>query len=75
MSKLRQTAPVAPSEVLRQAIQTSGQSLYRLAKDSGLSYGSLWYFLAGERMLRQDSFDKLCLHLGLTLTNGKRSER
>jgi hypothetical protein len=56
-----------PSAALRAAIQTSGQSMYRLAKDSGLSYATVWRFVAGERSLSQDASDRLCTHLGLVL--------
>jgi hypothetical protein len=65
--------PAAPSETLRLAIRGSGQSIYRLAKDTNLAYSTLWHFLAGQRLLSLDNFDRLCEHLELTLTKkGKR---
>jgi hypothetical protein len=66
-SKNQKTPPPPPSEVLRQTVSASGQSMYRLAKDSGLSYAQVWRFVAGERSLNQDAFDQLCQHLGLRL--------
>jgi hypothetical protein len=64
-----------PSAALRAAIQSSGASMYRLAKDTGLAYATVWRFVAAERSLSQDASDRLCLHLGLRLVKEKDDSR
>jgi hypothetical protein len=56
------------SDALRQAAEQSGQSIYALAKGSGLSYAVVWRFVKGERTLSQAAIDKLAGHLRLELT-------
>jgi hypothetical protein len=56
------------SETLRQAVRESGLTLYRVAKDSGVSYATLHRFMARGRALSLDGVDKLCKYLGLKLT-------
>jgi hypothetical protein len=60
------------SESLRNAIQASQGSLYRLAKDSGIGYASLHGFMNGDRTLSLEVVDKLCQVLGLVLQEGKK---
>ena len=56
------------SEVLQQAIRKSDQTLYRIAKDAEIDWGTLQRFLDGSRpSIRIDTVDKLCRHLGLEL--------
>jgi hypothetical protein len=57
------------SESLRRAISTSGKTLYRISKDTGISYSPLWRFMHGQTGLRLDLLDKLCAYLGLDLTS------
>jgi hypothetical protein len=56
------------SEQLRRAVRASGKTLYRVAKDTGISYAPLHRFLHGRSGLRMDLLDQLCSYLGLRLT-------
>jgi hypothetical protein len=56
------------SDVLRQAIRDSGLTLYRVAKDSGVDYATLYRFMKGERAIHMRAADKLVDYLGLQLT-------
>jgi hypothetical protein len=57
---------------LRDAIETSGATLYRISKDSGVSHAVLYRFAAGERQIKLDSADKLADYFGMKLTRPKR---
>lgn len=52
---------------LLKAIQDSGQTLYRIAKDTGVDKSALGRFVAGKQTIRLNVADKLAAHLGLTL--------
>lgn len=52
---------------LKQAVKDSGQTLYRVAKDSGVDYSVLLRFMAGERGMNLDTAAKLVDYLGLEL--------
>jgi hypothetical protein len=65
MSKKRERQTT--SDQLRKAIQDSGVTLYRVAKDAGIGYASLHRFMRGERAVSLDVFDRLCESLGLEL--------
>jgi hypothetical protein len=56
------------TESLRQIIRDSGLSLYRVAKDSGVAYATLFRFMTSERSITARSLDKLCNTLDLVLT-------
>jgi transcriptional regulator with XRE-family HTH domain len=58
------------SATLRRAIRDSGQTLYRVAKDSGVPYATLHRFMNGKTEVSMASLDKLCAYLGLALTPG-----
>ena len=61
------------SDQLRTAIQNVDVTLYRIAKDAGVDWGTLQRFLDGTRPnIRIDTVDKLCEHLGLELKPRKR---
>jgi hypothetical protein len=57
---------------LRIAIETSGVTLYRIAKDSGVPYAVLHRFAVGERQIKMDAADKLADYFGMRLTRPKR---
>lgn len=57
----------APSEILKDVIRRRGLTAYRVGKNSGTSIDAVQRFLNGESGLRSDSFDKVCLALGLVL--------
>jgi Cro/C1-type HTH DNA-binding domain len=56
------------SETLRQAILESGQTLYQVAKGSGVSYAVLHRFVVHQHGIALRAFDKLCAYLGFKLT-------
>ncbi len=67
MGKARVKQRKAVSEVLRTAIEQSGLSLYRVARNAGVGYTTLHRFMHRERSLSMDALDKLCASLGLEL--------
>jgi transcriptional regulator with XRE-family HTH domain len=65
MSKQRQEGPL--TEGLRAAIEASGLTRYRIAKETGVPETSLMRFMRGETSLRLDKADALAKYLGLEL--------
>ncbi len=59
------------SDVLRNAVEESGLSAYRIAKDTGLVVTSIIRFMNGETSLRLDKADALAEYLGLELVKRK----
>lgn len=57
------------TEILKAAIQDSGQSFYALGKASGVSKAQIARFMNGERDLRLASVEKLADALGFTLSS------
>ncbi len=55
-------------EAMRKAIEASGQTRYRIAKESGVSAGQLSRLVNGERGLSVESVEKLADYLGLRIT-------
>jgi DNA-binding Xre family transcriptional regulator len=56
------------SDRLRAAIQAQDVTLYRIAKDSDVDWGTLQRFLDGTRPnIRIETVEKLCDYLGLEL--------
>ena len=53
--------------VLKTAIEESGLTLYRVARDTGILDTSLGRFMRGETSLRLDKADVLAAYLGLRL--------
>ena len=58
--------------IARKAIEDSGLTLYRVAKDSGVSYAALHRFASGKRGLSLEGFEALCRFLGLELVKIER---
>ena len=59
---------VMVSDQLRAAIKAKDATLYRIAKDSDVDWGTLQRFLDGTRPnIRIETVDKLCEYLGLEL--------
>ncbi len=56
------------SATLRQAIETSDQSRYRIAQETGLAQSALSRFINGESDLSMKAIEKLCEHFELELT-------
>jgi len=55
------------TEALRAAIDESGVTRYRIAKETGLQEASLSRFMSGETSLRLDKADAIAEYLGLEL--------
>jgi DNA-binding Xre family transcriptional regulator len=56
------------SKQLKEAIQKSDQTFYRIAKDAGVNWSALQRFITGERPnIRIDTVDRLCEYFGLEL--------
>ena len=55
------------SETLRKAMDDSGETLYRIAKESGIAYPVLYRFYHHERELRLPTATKLADYLALEL--------
>ena len=63
---------MALQDQLRQAIQNSGLSLYRIAKESGVAYQVLHRFARGERDLTLETATRLADYFGMRLTRPRR---
>jgi len=55
------------SATLRKTIETSSETRYRIAIETGVSEAALSRFVSGKRGLSLDALDKLAAHLGLAL--------
>lgn len=53
--------------VLLKTIEQSGESLYSIAKATGMHKTALGRFVAGKQSLRLDIADRLAAHFGLVL--------
>ena len=56
---------------LRNAIETSGLSLYRIAKDAEISYAVIHRFANGKRQIKIEAADRLADYFGMKLTRPK----
>ena len=63
---------MALQDQLRQAIENSGLTLYRIAKDSGIAYQVLHRFARGERDLTLETATRLADYFGMRLTRPRR---
>ena len=63
------------SDQIRLAIEQSGMSRYRIAKETGIDPASLSRFMAGTTGLSTTTVDKLGLLLGLEIVVQKRRRR
>jgi plasmid maintenance system antidote protein VapI len=61
---VNRTSKLTMTELLREALGDA-QSLYAVAKATGLQKASLIRFLRGETSLRLDLADKLAAHFGI----------
>jgi hypothetical protein len=59
------------TDVLKAAIEGSGLTRYRIAKDTGIDEAALMRFVRGETSLRLDRADVLAEYLGLELVRRK----
>ena len=63
------------TDQLRQAIDDSGLTRYRIAKETGISESALAQFYNGHRGLSMDSLNALGEYLQLTIVLGRKPER
>jgi len=63
---------MALQDQLREAVENSGLSLYRIAKGSGIAYQVLHRFANGQRDLTLETATKLADYFGMRLTRPKR---
>ena len=63
------------SEQVRRAINSSGQSQYRICKETGVDKATLSRFMAGERGLSTSTLDLVVEYLGLELSERKFSPK
>lgn len=62
------------AEQLKQAMREYG-SVYRVAKDSGISQTALQRFMSGERDIRLETAAAVCVALGLELRPTQKTKR
>ena len=55
------------SEQIRQAIDASGYSRYRICKETGIDQAAMSRFMAGTVGLTQENLDRVAAFLGLEL--------
>jgi plasmid maintenance system antidote protein VapI len=67
--------PKTLSDQLRDAIEQSGMSRYRLAEESGVDAASLCRFVAGQTGLTLKNIDRIGQVIGLRLVIGGKPER
>ncbi len=63
---------MALQDQLREAIEDSGLTLYRIAKGSGVAYQVLHRFARGERDLTLETASRLAEYFGMRMTRPKR---
>ncbi len=66
MSKSKPKRPTI-ADTLRTAIAESGETVYAIAKGTGIAQPVLWRFMAGERDLTLRTADKLLDYFGLEI--------
>ncbi len=66
MTRARKSETLAGT--VRQAIRDSGETMYRVALDSGVNYTTLHRFMTGKRAISLEALEKLCAYLGMRLT-------
>jgi transcriptional regulator with XRE-family HTH domain len=62
------------TEVLKAAIEKSGLTRYRIAKDTGTDEAALMRFMRGEQSIRLDKADVLAEYLGLELVKKRKAK-
>ena len=62
------------TDVLRAAIEESGFTQYRIAKDTGIPATSIMRFMRSETSLRLDKADVLADYLGLELVRKSKAK-
>lgn len=65
MLSMGKRRPKKMTDQIRQAIDDSGLTRYRIAQDTGIDESALAKFYNGHRGLSLDNLDRLCEYLGL----------
>lgn len=65
--------PKKMTDQIRQAIDESGRTRYRIAQDTGIDESTLAKFYHGTRGLSLDNLDRLCEYLGLRVVMDRKS--
>ena len=63
------------TDQVRQAIDDSGLTRYRIAQDTGIDESTLAKFYHGHRGMSLDNLDRLCEHLGLRVVMDRKPKR
>jgi hypothetical protein len=66
--------PILLSDEIRKAVESCGESRYRIWKATGIAEGTLSRFMSGERGLPMKTLDKLAEYLDLHITTGTRRQ-
>ena len=63
------------TDQVRQAIDTSGLTRYRIAQDTGIDESTLAKFYHGTRGLSLDNLDRLCAYLKLRIVMDRKTKK
>ena len=63
------------NDQLRKAIRQSGQSLYAIAKGTGVHYGVIYRFAVGQRDIYLQTASKVADYLELELTKARKRRK
>ena len=63
------------SDQIRQAIDDSGMTRYRIAKDTGIEEAALCKFYNGQRGINSDTLDRLGEYLGLRIVMDRKPNK
>ncbi len=63
------------SDQLRRLVESSGITMYRLSKETGIHTSALSRFLSGERFLSEGALNALGEHLGLRMVKARPAKR
>ena len=72
MTSMAKRRSVKMTDQIRQAIDDSGLTRYRIAQDTDISESSLAKFYNGHRGLSLDNLDRLFAYLGLRIVKDRR---
>ena len=63
------------SDQVRQAIDDSGESRYRIAQETGIDESALAKFYNGQRGITTDTLDRIGKYLGLRIVMDRKPKR
>ena len=71
MTRMAKRQPAKMTDQIRQAIDDSGLTRYRIAQDTGIDESTLAKFYHGTRGLSQDNLERLFGYLGLRIVKDR----